>query len=309
MSGNFDLSSDYNALQIVIRRNMTRHLSYGLSYSFSKLMGITTAESPIFPDKFRNWGPTFLPAPQTVVVNYVYEVPNLGQKLNFKPLGWVTDHWTWSGITQWRSDAIAGIPGISFSGTNATTNPQENWTGGSEGARMFVVGNYSLSAIGQSPSFVGGTAVATSQGSPAASGYGANGTPGNQLINEAAWLIPFPCSATPAADPHYGVGQNMECFGNAGAGSLINVPGTRVTNFDMTFSKNFPLKNEKRVLMFRAEMYNIFNHASFSNWNIGPSYDWSNWKNGALVQTSSTLGRYTSTLNPRQMSMSLRFQF
>ena len=114
-------------MQIVIRRNMTRHLSYGLSYSFSKLMGITTAESPIFPDKFRNWGPTFLPAPQTVVVNYVYEVPNLGQKLNFKPLGWVTDHWTWSGITQWRSDAIAGIPGISFSGTNATTNPQENY--------------------------------------------------------------------------------------------------------------------------------------------------------------------------------------
>ena len=313
---NFDLSQNYHALQISIRRNMTKHLSYGLSYNFSKSMGTMTSntvdqgsESPIFPDKFRNWGPTYLPAPQVLVVNYVYEVPNLGQKLNFKPLGWITDHWTWSGITQWRSNAIAGIPGISFSGTNATTNPQENWTGGSEGARMLVVGNYNLSSIGQSPSFVGGTAVATSQGSPAASGYGANGTPGNQLINEAAWQIPYPCSATPAADPHYGIGQSLACFGNAGAGSLINVPGTRVTNFDMTFSKNFPLKNEARVLIFRAEMYNIFNHASFSGYNIGPSYDWSNWKNGALVQTSNTLGRYTSTLNPRQMSMSLRLQF
>jgi hypothetical protein len=61
--------------------------------------------------------------------------------------------------------------------------------------------------------------------------------------------------------------------------------------------------------MFRAEMYNIFNHTDFSSWNIGPSYDWSNWLNGNLVQTSSSLGRYSAALNPRQMSMSLRFQF
>jgi hypothetical protein len=312
----FNLSQDTNALQIVVRRNMTRHLSYGLSYSYLKSMGIIGAtggevgsHSAIFPDKFRNWGPSYQNAPQTIVVNYVYEAPNLGQKLNFKPLGWVTDHWTWSGITQWRSDVMTGVPGISFSGTNATTNPQENWTGSTEGARMFVVGNYHLSSIGQSSSFVGGAAVATSQGSPATSGYGANGTPGNQLINEAAWQIPFPCSATPAANPIYGVGESMECFGNAGPGSLVNVPGTRVLNFDMTFSKNFPLKSEKRVLVFRAEMYNIFNHTQFSSYSISPSYDWSNWKNGTLVQTSNSLGRYSAALNPRQMSMSLRFQF
>ena len=56
-------------------------------------------------------------------------MPNLGQRLNFKPLGWVTDHWTISGITQWHSDIRVGVPGISFSGTTAT-NPQMNWTGG-----------------------------------------------------------------------------------------------------------------------------------------------------------------------------------
>ena len=61
-------------------------------------------------------------------------------------------------------------------------------------------------------------------------------------------------------------------------------------NFDMTFSKNFPLKSEKRVLMFRAEMYNIFNHPQFTGANIGPSYDWNNWKNGVLVQTSQHPG-------------------
>ena len=78
-----------------------------------------------------------------IVANYIYDVPNLGQKLNVKPLGWVTDHWTISGITQWHSDIRVGVPAISFSGTTST-NPQMNWTGGYEGARMLVVGNPQL---------------------------------------------------------------------------------------------------------------------------------------------------------------------
>ena len=101
----------------------------------------------------------------------------------------------------------------------------------------------------------------------------------------------------------------MSCYGNAGAGSLISIPHTHLFNWDMTFSKSFPLKNERRVIMFRGEMYNIFNHTQFNGANIGPTYAWPNWQNGVLVQTSSTLGRYNGTTSPRQMSMSLRFQF
>jgi hypothetical protein len=311
---NFDLSQEYYAFQVSVRRNMTKHLSFGLGYNYSKNMGIVignggsgnfVTESPMFPDKYRNWGPSFLPTPQTLAVNYVYEVPNLGQKLNFKPLGWITDHWTVSGITQWRSDQMTGVPGISFSGTSGTAYPQENWTGSYEGARMLVTGNYKLSSWG----FVGGPTTATSQGSPATNGYGLQGTPGNTLINTQAFTIPNPCSLKAASNPVLGVGENMSCFGNAGPGSLINVPGTRVTNFDMTFAKNFPLKSEKRTLMFRAEMYNIFNHANFNGYSIGPTYDWRNWLNGTLVQTNNNLNRMTGTLNPRQMSMSLRVQF
>jgi hypothetical protein len=139
--------------------------------------------------------------------------------------------------------------------------------------------------------------------------YAMNGSLGNQVINEAFIQQPFPCSATAAANPTYGVGQTSECLGNAGSGSLLNLPGTRIFNFDMTFSKNFPLKSEKRVLIFRAEMYNIFNHPQFTGANTGPSYDWNNWKNGVLVETANNVGRYTGVTNPRQMSMSIRFQF
>jgi hypothetical protein len=302
----FEASTDYSALQITVRRNMTRHLSYGLSYTLAKTMGGGT--SPYWADKFRNWGPSYSGAPSYMEVNYVYEAPNLGQKLNFRPLGWVTDHWSISGITQWRSDRMTGVPGISLA-NSSSTNPTPNFTGSAEGARMFVEGNPELPA-GQE-SFVGGVAVPTQQGLPGitTNGYGANGTPGNQILNETAFVIPYPCSYTPQPTPQLGIGESMECFGNAGAGSIVKIPHTRVDNWDMTFSKSFPIKSEKRALLFRAEMYNIFNHTQFNGWNTGPSYDWNNWKNGVLVQTNNNLGRYTSTLNPRQMSMSLQFRF
>ena len=212
----------------------------------------------------------------------------------------MTDNWTISGITQWRSNIMTTVPGISFSGTTST-NPQMNWTGGAEAARMMVVGNPQLPS-GQ-VSFAGNT--------PLVQGVGANvnGTSGNQLLNESAFVIPFPCSWTPGPTPQQGVGQSMSCFGNAGAGSIIPIPGTRLFNWDVTFTKAFPLKSERRQFMFRAEMYNIFNHTQFTAANIAPTYSWPAWQSGQLIQTNANLGRYTSAANPRQMSLSLRLQF
>jgi hypothetical protein len=311
---NYSGNSNYNSLQVSVRRNFTRHLSYGLAYTWSKTMSnllgnpagaaLNSSEfptlSPYFPDRFRNYGPSYQPTPQVLVINYIYEVPNLGPKVKFKPVGWVTDHWTVSGITQFHSDIKVAAPGISFSGTTST-NPQMNWTGSFEPARMMIVGNPQLSS-GQ-VSFVGNTPLVP------APGANANGTPGNQLLNESAFVIPFPCSWTPGPTPQQGIGQSLSCFGNAGPGNIITLPGTRVNNWDITFSKSFPLKNEKRVFMFRVEAYNIFNHTQFSAANISPQYNWPLWQSGVLQQTNANLGRYTSALAPRQMSLSLRLQF
>jgi len=303
-------NASYNALQVTVRRNFTRRLSYGLAYTFSKTMSAfgatgsgypyTNTQSPYFPDKFRNYGPSFSPTPHVAAINYIYDVPGLGQRLHIRPLGWVTDHWTISGITQIRSDIRVGVPAISFSG-NTATNPLMNWTGGYEAARMMVVGNPQLPS-GQ-VSFVGNTPLVQSPGA------NANGTPGNQLLNESAFVIPNPCSWTPGATPQQGIGKSLSCFGNAGAGSLIPLPGTRTFNWDMTFSKAFPLKSEKRELIFRAEIYNIFNHTQFTAANIAPQYNWPLWQAGILQQTNANLGRYTAAATPRQMSMSVRLHF
>ena len=80
-------------------------------------------------------------------------------------------------------------------------------------------------------------------------------------------------------------------------------------NSDVTLSKSFPLKSERRQIIVRAEAYNVFNHTQFLAANITPSYSWPLWQTGVLEQTNANLGRYTSALNPRQMSMSVRFQF
>jgi hypothetical protein len=300
-------ASNYNSLQVTVRRNFTRHLSYGLAYTWSKTMSAYSGEfptvSPYFADKGRNYGPSYQPTPHVLVVNYIYEVPNAGKRLNLRPLGWVTDHWTISGITQWHSDVRVAAPGISFSGTTST-NPQMNWTGsynaGNDAARMMIVGNPSLNGA---QSFSGATPLVQ------APGANTNGTPGNQLLNESVFVIPFPCSYTPGPTPQQGIGQSLSCFGNAGPGSIISIPGSRVFNSDVTFTKAFPIKGERRQLQFRAEMYNIFNHTQFTGWNIAPQYSWPLWQQGILQQTNANLGRYTAAANPRQMSMSLRFQF
>jgi hypothetical protein len=71
----------------------------------------------------------------------------------------------------------------------------------------------------------------------------------------------------------------------------------------------FPLKKEGRSLSFRLETFNLFNHTQFNGWTVGQSYDWANYKNGVSVPQTGSTGRYTSALEPRLMSMTLRFVF
>jgi hypothetical protein len=323
----FEETANYHALQINVRRNMTRGLSFGWSFTWNKGMSNPGANlnnndpasgrSPIFPDKFRNWGPYYSPTPVFFTFNAVYEIPNLGKKLNFKPLGWVTDNWTLSGLYQWRSNSVTGVPNPGFANTNsncstaATCYPEWNWTGSNvEGRRALITGDYSLSAVGEKIQInPGNSTVATNTGTPSTPSYPLLGTDGNRIINTAAFTIPFPCSQTAASDPHYGIGKSLDCLGNAGPGQLVNVPGTRVSNLDMSIAKNIPLRSEGRFVQFRAEVYNLPNHTQFSGYNITPSYDWRNWLQGRLIQTNANLNRMNATLNPRQMSMSLRLVF
>jgi hypothetical protein len=80
-------------------------------------------------------------------------------------------------------------------------------------------------------------------------------------------------------------------FGNCGTG-LIRGPGENTWNW--SFFKTFPIKERLR-LQFRAEFFNIWNHASFSSLNTG-------YGGGGF-------GQITGALDPREIEFALRLQF
>lgn len=281
----FSGSTNYNSLQVAARRAMANGISLGLAYTFQKSVSMGSPSN--YPSnsffKYRNKGPSYSGGgPHMLVVNFVYEPPKLAEKLGFKPLGWVTDNWTISGITTYSPFTLTGVPGIGWSNTNTTTYPSPVQTGSAEGARMFVM---------RDPAF-------------------SDGQREYHIFDRDAFLPPMPCSWTPQADPRNGIGQTMDCFGNAGSGSLIRLP-IKQNNWDLTFAKSFPVFGEGRMLTFRAEMYNFFNHTQISGISTGVNYDYQKWKGqGILVPPANdNFGRFTGARDPRRMAMTLRFQF
>jgi hypothetical protein len=89
--------------------------------------------------------------------------------------------------------------------------------------------------------------------------------------------------------------------GNAAKNSVRN-PG--VNNTDLSLSKRFPVKGEKRFFQLRWEAYNAFNHTQYSGINTAARFDLTT---GA--QVNALFGQVTSTRVPRVMQGSLRLTF
>jgi hypothetical protein len=131
------VSSGYNSFQFSANRRFTRGLQFGVAYTWSRTMGVadtdTSGLSPYFDWSVRNYGPAGFDRRHVFVANYIYEIPNLGKRLNNRYLGWVTDNWQVSGITSF----ISGAP---FTPGFSTTDGQDI-TGSSEGARVNIIGD------------------------------------------------------------------------------------------------------------------------------------------------------------------------
>jgi hypothetical protein len=136
----FDGTSNYHGLQVSATRRMTRGLQYGLAYTFAKSLGTSDADfgglSYYFPVRQRNYGPLGYDIRHMLVLNYTWDLPGLGKRLNNKFLGMVTDSWQLSGITQFMT-GTPFTPGFS-------TSDGQNITGSQEGARITVIGDPNL---------------------------------------------------------------------------------------------------------------------------------------------------------------------
>jgi hypothetical protein len=98
---------------------------------------------------------------------------------------------------------------------------------------------------------------------------------------------------------------NTACFVLPAPGTLGNAPrnnvwGPHVVNWDFSLFKNGNIIGEKLRYQFRAEAFNVLNHASFGNTNAQPV---------DTTFTDGNFGQLTTANDPRQLSLGLRIIF
>jgi hypothetical protein len=136
----FDGTSNYHGLQVSANRRMSNGLQFGASYTWAKTLGVSDGDfgglSFYFPARSRNYGPLSYDLRHMLMINYAWDVPGLGKKLDNKFLGLLTDSWQLSGVTMFMT-GTPFRPGFS-------TSDGQNITGSQEGAVITVVGDPSL---------------------------------------------------------------------------------------------------------------------------------------------------------------------
>ena len=115
-------------------------------------------------------------------------------------------------------------------------------------------------------------------------------TPGSAKQNLNGY---FNKACFPNTFPIIGDDGRATTFGNTGVG-IVQGPGQ--ANVDFSVIKRFPVKGERLHVDFRAEAFNILNHANFSN--------------PQLAENSASFGRIlTTSVNPRVLQFALKLAF
>jgi hypothetical protein len=122
---------------------------------------------------------------------------------------------------------------------------------------------------------------------PGVSQYGTGSGP-NNFLNGAAFSLPAPGT-----------------FGNLGRNTFY---GPSYKQIDFSVLKKTRL-TETKNLEFRAEFFNLFNHANFDE----PNATWGTNANGTVFtsfgQIFNTLGRTLGVGTSRQIQLALRFNY
>jgi len=129
----FGATSNYHALQVTANRRMSRGLQFGVSYTFSKTLGVVGGDfdsvSPYFSMRTRNYGVLSYDIPHVLGVNYAWNLPNPAK--DNKLLSLVLGNWQVAGVAAFAS-GTPFTPGFSTSDT-------VDLTGSQEGSRITVL--------------------------------------------------------------------------------------------------------------------------------------------------------------------------
>jgi hypothetical protein len=269
----FDGISNYNSLQVTLRKQFSHGFLMQASYTYSKdlsdiaaILSGSGANSNVPTELAQQYGPVGFSHPQRFVVNYSYDLP-FGQHTG--AMGILANGWNVSGVTTVQD------------GTPLTITDQN-------GGTVYDLGGYDTARAQMCPGSSYGS-IATPGGIESRLG-GPAGGPGYLNVN--SFCSP-PLAPNGVAAGIYGA---PTLYGNSGPGIILG-PGN--FNWDISIVKNFRI-TERQQVIFRTEFFNAFNHPQFSN---PPAAD-------LAVSTPSTFGQITTTsVNPRIIQFALKYTF
>jgi len=267
----FDGISNYNSLQLTVRKQFARGFSMQAAYTWSKALNnlsanavnATGANSNNPSDLAQQYGPAGFNRSQRFIVNYSYQIPtgNLTGALSQVVKGW----------------AVSGVTTVQ-NGTPMTITD-------SRGGTVYGLGNFGIARAQMCPGKTYAD-IGTSGGIESRLG----GVSGPGYFNTSAFCAPPTAPNSAAAFPG---GPLPTLFGNSGVG-IITGPGQ--FNWDITLSKDTRI-GERQNVQFRAEFFNALNHPQFGNPALG-------------VATAATFGQITTTtVNPRILQFALKYSF
>jgi hypothetical protein len=258
-------NSSYNALEMMLQKRFSHGLQFQAAYTFSKSIDDgSTFEETLDPFNFRaSRALSLFNSKQRFVISYDWELP-VRKYSGFA--GRLLDDWEISGITQFQS----GFP-IRLDTEDDTELINS----------LFFLGT-------EAPSLVAPFQKLNPRKTYTSQGLGTSGFWFNPCdFATAATPSPSTCAVTSAPPP---LGQ----FNNGTQRTICCGPG--LDDWDFSLHKKIAL-DEQRYFQFRAEIFNIFNHANFSN------------PDGHFSDGAAEFGRITSAGDPRLVQFALKFFF
>ncbi len=231
-----NFTSNYNSLQAQLTHRVTKGLTLGVAYTWSKNLSTQsndrgTANTDTY-DPQLDYGPTVLNTPNIFVANYVYQLPVFKEQRGL--LGHTLGGWEVSGITSVESGQSAQV--------TQATDPFA--------CTLDATTNFTSCAAGSAAgTFPGGLGIAS---------------PNTDIAPRPDQIAPihltkqfsqwFTTSSFTPAVGHFGSERNGVFAG----------PGFQ--NWDMGAMKNINF-TERYRFQFRGEFFNAFNHTNFATIN------------------------------------------
>jgi hypothetical protein len=278
-------TSNYNALQLQVRKRLSRGLQLTASYTWSHALDeqsglglFFTGNNPLAPHA--NYASSDFDQTHVFLVNYSYTLPSL---VKGKLLGQAVNGWVIGGQTVAQSGQPYSV--YDFSGSVASLflgtsdfigNPVVPLKPGVTPAQAKLQGT-----LGVNP---GSPVLNANDFAPQFVAPGANGVP--------------PCDAS-------GCDQFESLYGASGR-NLFRGPFQ--VRFDMSLAKEFPIKERFR-LRFEADAFNIFNHPDFDAPNNNVTF-FPNFTGPPSIPPQGSLGVIQHTIgSPRFLQLGLHLSF